>query len=273
MPRKHEITIYTFDELSAKAQERAISDFRNSGGYWTDFDHEDLVEDFKQQLKELELPTEEAFASIGFVQGDGVGFQGTLDWRNYIEKNKLKEFKSLLESDEVDLQVKILMGRNSPFMHVEWDYYGPAGEPLPEKPRKPRKRWGWKEPPEKVAEGFVSHLKDHINQVAADLYNQGRDEILYAMSDEAIRERLEELDREYTEDGRRYCDAGGKLRGELEGAQDRYEVYYVADPVEALGMPRDHKWAVALNGSFLEAFRTKREANAYVKKAQLERNH
>lgn len=204
MPRREAFNVFTFDELSPKAQKRAIEKFRDSGRYWTDFDHEDLVEDFKQQLEELGLPTKEVFASIGFVQGDGVGFEGTLDWRKYIEKNKLKEFKPLLESGEVDLSVKIVMSRGGPFMHVEWDYYGPTGEPLPEKPRKPRKRWGWKEPPEKVAEDFIAHLKDHINEVAADLYDQGREAILYAMSDEGIRERLLEDDREYLEDGTPY---------------------------------------------------------------------
>ena len=204
MPRKHEITIYTFDELSQKAQERVIRKVRDSGSHWTDFDHEDLVEDFKEQLEELSLPHEEVFASIGFVQGDGVGFSGPLKWREYIEKNKLKEFKPLLESDEVDFSIKILMGRG-PFMRVEWDYYGPTGETLSEKPRKPRKRWGWKEPLEKVADNFIEHLKGHIEEVAADLYRQGSEAILYAGSDEGVRERLlEEDDREYLEDGTPY---------------------------------------------------------------------
>lgn len=204
MPRKHEVTIYTFDELSPKAQGRVIEKVRGSGSYWTDSDHEDLVEDFKQQLEELSLPTEEVFASIGFVQGDGVGFEGTLEWREYIEKNKLKEFRPLLESAEVDLSVKILMVDRGPFMRVEWDYFGPTGESLPEKPRKPRKRWGWKEPLENVVENFIEHVKSHIETVAADLYGQGREAILYAGSDEGIRERLQEEDREYLEDGTPY---------------------------------------------------------------------
>lgn len=205
MPRREEFTVFRFDELSPKAQERAIAKFRDSGRYWTDSDHEDLVEDFKQQLEDLNLPNKEVMAAIGFVQGDGVGFEGTLDWREYIEKNKLKEFKPLLESDEVDLSVKILMGRGSPFMHVEWDYYGPTGEALPEKPRKPRKRWGWKESLEKIAEHFIEHVKAHIGTVAADLYEQGREAILHAGSDEGIRERLQEDDHwEYLEDGARY---------------------------------------------------------------------
>jgi len=204
MPRKHTIVTYQFDELSPEAKKRAIGKFRDSGKDWSDSDHEDLVEDFKQQLQELGFPHEDVMAAIGFVQGDGVGFAGSLDWREYIEKNKLKQFKPLLESDEVDLSVKILRD-HSPFMRVEWDYYGPTGETLPEKPRKPRKRWGWKEPLEKVVNDFIEHLEGHIREVAADLYRQGSDTILYAGSDEGIEERLQEEDRyEYLEDGTPY---------------------------------------------------------------------
>ena len=44
----------------------------------------------------------------------------------------------------------------------------------------------------------------------------------------------------------------------------KYEVYRVDDPVEALGMPRDHKWAVSKNQGFLDSFKTKKEAKEFV---------
>jgi hypothetical protein len=45
-----------------------------------------------------------------------------------------------------------------------------------------------------------------------------------------------------------------------------YKIYKVARPFEMLGLPSHLKWAVSKNGNFEEAFRTKRNAIAYVEK-------
>lgn len=50
-------------------------------------------------------------------------------------------------------------------------------------------------------------------------------------------------------------------------AKDVYEIYKVDNPVEALGMPMSHKWAVSKNGDFVDSFKLKREAKACVEAA------
>jgi hypothetical protein len=46
----------------------------------------------------------------------------------------------------------------------------------------------------------------------------------------------------------------------------KYEIYYVSNPAEALGMPYWAKWAVSLDGDFVDSFRTKGIAEGHVEK-------
>jgi len=47
-------------------------------------------------------------------------------------------------------------------------------------------------------------------------------------------------------------------------AKYKFVVYHVSAPVSMIGMPSAYKWAVTCEGSFEDAFRTKKEAVAYV---------
>lgn len=47
-------------------------------------------------------------------------------------------------------------------------------------------------------------------------------------------------------------------------ANAHYEVYKLSNPKAQVDMPSSHKWAVSRDGSFLEAFKTKKAAKAYL---------
>lgn len=43
-----------------------------------------------------------------------------------------------------------------------------------------------------------------------------------------------------------------------------FELYYVPDPIEAIGVPNNLKWAVSYRGDWAESFKLKREAQGYI---------
>lgn len=98
MPKKREFTVYSFRELSKKAQERAIEDYRKHHETFDQIDADFLTDQFKQDLKEYyELGDNfEVYWSLGYCQGDGVCFNGRVDVERFIKKEKAKEFYPLI---------------------------------------------------------------------------------------------------------------------------------------------------------------------------------
>lgn len=74
MPRKVELKVYSFDELSPTAKARAIEDYRPHA--WDQADSDVLNDLFKERLDEVGLPTKKLAWSLSYSQGDGVGFYG-----------------------------------------------------------------------------------------------------------------------------------------------------------------------------------------------------
>lgn len=93
MAKKKKKEIFAFQELSPKAQEKAISNFRYKEETWHDWDSEDLTEQFKQILDEdYGLGKDfKVYWSLSYSQGDGVCFEGWIDLGKFIEKKKLRD--------------------------------------------------------------------------------------------------------------------------------------------------------------------------------------
>lgn len=75
-------TVYTFDELTDEARQKAIDKYNENN------DLPFLSDDMREQLTEVLLPkykmtcdNAEVFYSLSYCQGDGAMFEGTIYWR------------------------------------------------------------------------------------------------------------------------------------------------------------------------------------------------
>jgi hypothetical protein len=103
--RKQTFSIYKFEELSPKARERAIKDH---GEFLRDmFDVEMLTDDFKYQLEEQGLPTDQVYWRLGYSQGDGVGFYGKVDLKKFLAVRGIAMPEGLTEMGEDFEQVYV----------------------------------------------------------------------------------------------------------------------------------------------------------------------
>jgi hypothetical protein len=77
------INVYEFDELSEKAKEKVINDFRNNNDF--PFLNEQLNEELKQQLEDnkINYSNLKLFYSLSYCQGDGVVFTGDFIYKDF----------------------------------------------------------------------------------------------------------------------------------------------------------------------------------------------
>lgn len=94
MPKKRTITTYTIDELSPAARKRAIDLVRDEA--FDDHDAQLLTKDFQEILDERGLKNAKVNWGLGYCQGDGVCFSGTVYIPKVIRENKLTQFEPLI---------------------------------------------------------------------------------------------------------------------------------------------------------------------------------
>jgi len=76
------IKVYSFDELSVEAKERALQDYRNYNDM--PFLEDEMNERLAQLLKENKIKGKgEVAYSLTFSQGDGAMFRGQFEWKSY----------------------------------------------------------------------------------------------------------------------------------------------------------------------------------------------
>lgn len=80
--------LYTYDELSSDAKEKALEDYRNGNEYY--FLSEDLEYKLQELLKDNKITSDDAkvYYSLSWNQGDGAMFEGTCFWKSYVIKIK-----------------------------------------------------------------------------------------------------------------------------------------------------------------------------------------
>ena len=130
MPKKKEYILYTFNELSKKAQQKAIEDFKGDPELtWDDADSDMLTETFEQDLQDhFGLGRMKVGWSLGYCQGDGVCFWGPVTISEFLEREKEeKRFEKLLKvAQEGLVSAKITHKDRSCHynsMEVEIDHY------------------------------------------------------------------------------------------------------------------------------------------------------
>lgn len=191
MPRKKEVEVYEFDELSKKAKEKALSDFRPDA--WGQDDSDMLTETFQEILKEKGLPSE-VYWGLNYAQGDGVAFYGPINISDYIKKNKLNKFRALSGKVEGTIEGRESRYHHSYSMRVDLELKDPLIQEGP-------KEWLPGAPSETLIREFQEHIQDHVKKVSRELEKIGYGEIEYRTGDEAIAEFFEANEYEFLEDG------------------------------------------------------------------------
>jgi hypothetical protein len=106
VPKKRKIVTYTIDELSPKARDKAIADFRSDA--FDDHDATLLTEEFQHILSEKGINNAKVNWSLGYCHGDGVCFSGNVDIPEVIGMNKLTQFAALEQiarNDELSARI------------------------------------------------------------------------------------------------------------------------------------------------------------------------
>lgn len=186
-----------FWELKAQAQNEAVAaECENAERFDWD-DTAILSEDFKMQLAERGFPDVEVFWSLGYCQGDGVAFYGTV----YPEDLKAKDsraaqfIKSLERAGDV-LSIAIT-GENNHYHHwnsmtVEVEFESEDDEHLPPRLRIARPV---------MRDQLEEYLAEKVKEISRELQKSGYDEIEYRTSEKAVREDLEIRDHLYEKSG------------------------------------------------------------------------
>lgn len=110
--RTIQVKLYTFDELSDTAKQKAIEDFRQNI-YEIPFLEEDIKYYLYDLLDEAGLEPEgtpKAYYSLGYSQGDGAMFEGVFNWRHnevavkqagmYYHENSKHTYITVLDTGE-----------------------------------------------------------------------------------------------------------------------------------------------------------------------------
>ncbi len=197
---------YKFSELDPKTQERVIEKFRRI--LHEHFDVAQLTEWFKDRLNEVALPSDKVYWSLSWSQGDGVGFYGSINVEDYLEKNNLKsDYPLVVKADsEGRISISIVGDGRYHTMRVDCDISGSCEpcehEDCEEHPEIAEACERDREESLKAEfEDLCSHIEDHVKTMASELEKAGYADIEYQTGDEAIGEFLESNDYKFDEDG------------------------------------------------------------------------
>lgn len=221
--------IYSFDELSPEAKEKAIEKIRNDEGYldygWWEFVYEDWVEKLaehgfdateteyrmsykwdteKQRRVEngKKLFTETTINFSGFwSQGDGCSFTAKfVDISKWILKNQPIKYKRLLNLDNSQalyLSGKVVRDRYTHYVHwntisfyLNYEFQKDYKSNLCNI--------------ESLLEELEKDIQEHAMDLSQEIYTDLEKEYEYLMSDAAIEEHLVANDYEFESDGSRY---------------------------------------------------------------------
>jgi len=191
MPKKREIEVYEFDELSPKAKEKAITTYRHAGYAWDQSDTDMLTEFFQDELRALGLPTEDIRWRISYSQGDGVAFYGEFDLEEYLLKHKLKsKYPALAKiADEVKMDIQ----KVGPHMYDHWNTMRVISDVL---------GTGLTDREQAELDDLEELINEEIQKVSKKLEAAGYAEIEYKEGDENIAEIFRANDYEFDVNGK-----------------------------------------------------------------------
>ena len=189
-----------FWELNKSAQDTAVAEECEKTERFDWDDAANLTEDFKMQLAERGFADVEVFWSLGYCQGDGVAFYGSVYPTDLKEKDpNAKKFIEALEKAGDCLSIGI-SGENNHYHHwnsmtVEVEFESESDdEEIPARLKIARPV---------LREDFESYLEEKVKEISRELEKSGYAEIEYRQSEEVVRAELSECKHLYEKDGTR----------------------------------------------------------------------
>jgi len=200
MPKKREILIYTFGELSPEAKQKAIDDYRHKGWAFDEFHAENLTEWFSEDLKSewgIEADPKKIYWQLSYVQGDHLVFSGDVDLDVFLKKvGEFDKYKPLKDGKDWMAQARVTessrgfgsgtMSGEAELTDYEYD------EESPEEYDKL----------EALTVELEETVKEGAREAASELMSAGYKEIEYQSSDEVISESIEANELEFDENGK-----------------------------------------------------------------------
>lgn len=189
--RTKRIKLYSFEELSAEAQQNAIENERQYTYEWIDLTF--FTDDAKEQLATVGFENAQINYSLGYSQGDGLSFKADIDLSYFLDlfaPNYPQWIKDTLYNN-ISARCTGNDGRYCFASRKDIDvtldnWYREYGN----------------------VNDFVSRLDDFITDCYIDeckkLERQGYDEIEYQQSDEYLKDGLIANDAEFLSDGTQY---------------------------------------------------------------------
>ncbi len=190
MPRIHETIIYSFDELSAQAREKAVEHFQEYNSY-LDYDwHGDTIDDFKTILELIGYYDITCYFSGFHSQGDGACFSARFERnKRCLEKVKSycpkeEEILNIVEQiqSEIPLREKYEIKHSGHYYHEYCTNVYYLGD-------------------NNKAEQLDERFLELSRKLMGILYESLNDEYDYLNSSESIIEHIKANDYEFTEDG------------------------------------------------------------------------
>jgi hypothetical protein len=200
--RTIETTLYSFEELTDEAQEKAIQDYRDTYDSFDPFESDCIVYEAKEIGKLIGIEIDKIYYSGFWSQGDGACFVGTYQYK----KGGLKALKQYAPNDEELHRI------GKELQEVQRRYFYTICATVTHKGRYHHERSNDIDVVHHLSEyGNPVHVNDtdeeEVSEALRDymrwIYKQLETQYEYCTSDEAIREELENNGYEYTEEGAR----------------------------------------------------------------------
>lgn len=197
-----EIKLYSFDELSEQAKDRAIEDTKYSEGYLNYEWWDSVYEDYKENIIAEYFDVTKIYFSGFWSQGDGAMFE-----YDGITDKLFNDFVDSLDLSPMRKQWLKTQGYVSAQGRQSGHYYHEKScshriylEP----------NFSWQSAEtfanwiESFQDDFEEYVKDEYVELACSLYSALEEEYDYLTSDEAIKEHLIINEYRFTEDGKVY---------------------------------------------------------------------
>jgi len=186
--------IYSFNELSNEAQQKAIEKYRNGSEIYLDFFNDAAIEQINNSgfYDDVKLQY-----SLGYCQGDGLSFScKRIEWKiieplfiEFLGKNKEKTAKLIFENCSF-----ICKGNDGRYCFASkndidftFENYNREYQNIKE-----------------VVGNVLTKIENKYLELCKQLEKQGYSEIEYQQSDEAIKETIIANEYEFTKDGKQF---------------------------------------------------------------------
>lgn len=202
MPREVTITLYLYDELEAKAKEKAKNWWKSC---WDENDNRQITEMFEYELGEAGYPTGDISWSLSYCQGDGMAFYTMKDnadlkriWLRRISRGwpraDRRALYCLLKTFEVDLTLSIT--RNAFGNH--YSHYNTMRVLLESSYQPEHTAFAM------LLEKLEKDIADDVRSLSKALAAKGYAEIEHMQSDESVASAMEANEYTFTKDGTRH---------------------------------------------------------------------